>query len=86
MIISFAPTTSFHLTFIQRIKRRFLAHFLKSMRDFDSVEDDEESGIPGPDHRPLLEELFGSLWGEDDSDGTPVDDQAVGIGEGQIIG
>jgi len=70
MIILFAPTISLHLSFIQRIKQRFLGHFLKSMRDFaessgdglgDSIEDDEESGIPGPDYRLLLEELFGSL-------------------------
>ena len=33
MIVSFAPTISFHLTLIQRIKQRFLGHFLKSMRD-----------------------------------------------------
>jgi len=95
MIILFAPTTSFHLTFIQCIKQRFLGHFLKSMRDFadssrdglgDNVEDDEESGIPGPDYWLLLEELFGSLCGEDDSDSTLVDDQVVSIGESQIIG
>jgi hypothetical protein len=68
MIISFAPTTSFHLTFIQCIKQQFLGCFLKLMRDFaessgdglgDSVEDDEESGIPEPDYWLLLEELFG---------------------------
>ena len=95
MIILFAPTTSFHLTFIQCIKQRFLGHFLKSMRDFadssrdglgDNVEDDEESGIPGPDYWLLLEELFGSLCGEDDLDSTLVDDQVVSIGESQIIG
>jgi len=95
MIISFAPTTSFHLTFIQRIKQWFLGCFLKLMRDFaessgdglgDSIEDDEESGIPGPDYQLLLEELFVSLCGEDDLDSTLVDDQAVSIGESQIIG
>jgi hypothetical protein len=95
MIISFAPTIPLQLTFIQRIKQRFLGCFLKSMRDFaessrdglgDSVEDDEEGGIPEPDYRLLLEELFGSLCGEDDSDSTLVDDQAVSIGESQIIG
>jgi hypothetical protein len=94
MIILFAPTISFHLSFIQCIKQWFLGHFLKLMRDFaessrdvlgDSVEDDEESGIPGPDYQLLLEELFGSLCGEDDSDSTLVDDQAVSIGESQII-
>jgi len=94
MIISFAPTISLHLTFTQRIKQRFLGHFLKLMRDFaessgdglgDSIEDDEESGIPEPDYRLLLEVLFGSLCGEDDSDSTLVDDQVVSIGESQII-
>ena len=54
---------SFHLTFIQRIKQRFLGCFLKLMRDFsessgnglgDSVEDEEESGIPGPITRGFL--------------------------------
>jgi len=59
MIVSFAPTISFHLTFIQHIKQRFLGRFLKSMRDFaesggdglgDNIEDDEESGIPGPEY------------------------------------
>jgi hypothetical protein len=34
----------------------------------------------------LLEELFGSLCGEGDSDSTLVDDQVVSIGESQIIG
>ena len=95
MIVSFAPTISFHLTFIQRIKQWFLGRFLKLMRDFaessgdwlgDSVEDDEESGIPGPDYTQMLEELFGLLCGEDNSDSTLVDDQAVSIGESQIIG
>jgi hypothetical protein len=94
MIILFVPTTSFHLTFFQCIKQWFLGCFLKSMRDFaesigdwlgDSVEDDEESGIPGPDYWLLLEKLFGSLCGEDDLDSTLVDDQAVSIGESQII-
>ena len=61
--------------------------FAESNRDGlgDSIEDDEESGIPEPDYRLLLEELFGSLCGEDDSDSTLVDDQAVSIGESQII-
>jgi len=61
--------------------------FAESSRDWlgDSVEDDEESGIPGPDYWLLLEELFGSLCGEDDLDSTLVDDQAVSIGESQII-
>jgi len=86
MIVSFAPTISFHLTFIQCIKQRFLGHFLKSMRDFaessgdglgDNVEDDEESGIHRPDYAQLLEELFGSLCGEDDSDSTLVNDQGI---------
>jgi len=95
MIVSFAPTISFHLTFIQRIKQWFLGRFLKLMRDFaessgdglgDNIEDDEESGIPGPDYVQLLEELFGSLCGEDDSDSTLVNDQVVSIGESQIIG
>ena len=90
MIILFAPTISLHLSFIQRIKQWFLGCFLKLMRDFaesnrdglgDSIEDDEESGIPGPDYQLLLEELFGSLCGEDDSDSTLVNDQAVSIGE-----
>jgi hypothetical protein len=91
-IISFAPTF-FHLTLCQHIKRWFFGCFLKSMRDFaessgdwfgDSIEDDEESGIPGPDYRLLLE-MFGSLCGEGDSDSTLVGDQAVSIGENQII-
>jgi len=95
MIILFTPTTSFHLTFFQHIKQQFLGCFLKSMRDFaessrdwlgDSVEDDEESGIPGPDYWLLLEELFGSLCGEDDLDSTLVDDQVVSVRESQIIG
>jgi len=95
MIVSFAPTIFFHLTFIQRIKQRFLGCFLKSMRDFaessgdrlrDNVEDEEENGIPEPDYTQMLEELFGSLCGEDDSDSTLVNDQAVSIGESQIIG
>jgi len=34
----------------------------------------------------LLEELFGLLCEEDDLDSTLVDDQAVSIGESQIIG
>jgi hypothetical protein len=77
MIILFVPTISLHLTFIQHIKQWFLSHFLKLMRDFaessgdglgDSIEGDGESGIPGPDYQLLLEELFGSLCGEDDSD------------------
>ena len=64
------------------------------MRDFsensgdwlgDSIENDEESGIPGPDYWLLLEELFGLLCEEDDLDSTLVDDQAVSIGESQII-
>jgi len=59
MIILFALTTFFHLTFFQHIKQWFLGCFLKLMRDFaessgdwlgDSVEDDEENGIPGPDY------------------------------------
>jgi hypothetical protein len=95
MIVSFAPTISFHLTFFQRIKQRFFGHFLKLMRDFaessgdglgDIIEDDEESGMPGPDYAQLLGELFRSLCGEDDSDSTLVNDQAVSIGESQIIG
>ena len=95
MIVSFAPTISFHLTFIQCIKQRFLGRFLKSMRVFaessrdglgDNVENDEESGIPRPEYTQLLEELFGSLCGEDNSDSTLVNDQAVSIGESQIIG
>jgi hypothetical protein len=95
MIVSFTPTISFHLTLIQRIKQRFLGCFLKSMRDFaessrdrlgDNVENDEENGIPGPDYAQMLEELFGSLCGEDNSDSTLVNDQAVSIGESQIIG
>jgi len=54
------------------------------MRDFaersrdglgDIIEDDEESGMPGPDYVQLLEELFGSLCGEDDSGSTLVNDQ-----------
>ena len=52
----------------------------------DDTEGDEESGIPGPDYMQLLEELFGLLCGEDDSDSTLVDDQAVSIVESQIIG
>jgi len=49
------------------------------MRDFaessgdrlrDNVEDEEENGIPGPDYAQMLEELFGSLCGEDNSDST----------------
>jgi len=64
------------------------------MRDFaessgdgfgDIIEDDEESGIPGPDYAQLLEELFRLLCGEDDSDSTLVNDQVVSIGESQII-
>src|SRR6266436_2553009 len=95
MIVSFAPTIFFHLTFIQRIKQRFLGHFLKLMRDFaessgdrlgDNLKDDEENGIPGPDYAQVLEELFRSLCGEDDSDSTLVNAQAVSIGESQIIG
>ena len=95
MIVLFAPTISFHLTLIQCIKQRFLGRFLKSMRDFaessrdrlrDNVEDDEENGILGPDYAQMLEELFGLLCGEDDSDSTLVNDQAVSIGESQIIG
>jgi len=95
MIVSFVPTIFFHLTFIQRINQRFLGRFLKSMRDFaessrdrlgDNVEDDEENGIPRPDYTQVLEEMFGSLCGEDDSDSTLVNDQAVSIGVSQIIG
>jgi len=63
MIILFAPTISLHLTFIQCIKQHFLGRFLKLMRDLaessgnglgDSVEDEEESGIPGPITRGFL--------------------------------
>jgi hypothetical protein len=95
MIVSFAPIILFHLTFIQCIKQWFLGCFLKSMRDFaessgdrlrDNIEDDEENGIPGPDYAQMLEELFGSLCGEDNSDSTLVNDQVVSIGESQIIG
>ena len=95
MIVLFAPTISFHLTFIQCIKQQFLGHFLKLMRDFtessedgleDNVKDDEESGIPRPEYMQLLEELFGLLCGENNSDSTLVNDQAVSIGESQIIG
>ena len=94
MIVLFVPAIFFHLTFIQRIKQWFLGHFLKLMRDFaessrdrlrDDVEDDEENGIPRPDYAQMLEELFGSLCGEDNSDSTLVNDQAVSIGESQII-
>ena len=100
MIVSFSPTM-FQLSFLQRFKQRVFGRFLKSMRDFskeegisfedqmlngDDAEEDEERGIPGPDYAQLFEELFGSLYGEDDSDSTLVDDQAVSIGENQIIG
>ena len=99
MIVSFA-LTMFQLSFLQRIKQCVFGWFLKLMRDFsedgrvpfmdqihngDDVERQEESGIPGPDYMQLLEELFGSLCGEDDSDSTLVDNQAVSIGESQII-
>src|SRR6266436_1398963 len=100
MIVSFSPTM-FQLSILQRIKQRIFGRFLKSMRDFskeggipfedqiqngDDVEEDGESGISGPDYAQLLEELFGSLCGEDDSDSTLVDDEAVSIGESQIVG
>ena len=52
----------------------------------EMTEGDEESGIPGPGYMQLLEELFGSLCGEDDSDSTLVDDQVISIRESQIIG
>ena len=52
----------------------------------DDAEEDEERGIPRPDYVQLLEVLFGSLCGEDDSDSTLVNDPAVSIGESQIIG
>ena len=95
MIVSFSPTM-FWLSFLQHIKWCVFGWFLKLMRDFseegiedqiwngDDVEGDEESGIPRPDYMQLLEELFGLLCGEDDSDST-LDDQAVSIGESQII-
>jgi len=90
----------FQLSILQRIKQRIFGRFLKvdeglskeggflwrSDSDGDDVEEDGESGISGPDYAQLLEELFGSLCGEDDSDSTLVDDQAVSIGESQIIG
>ena len=63
VIVSFAPTIFFHLTFIQHIKQRFLGRFLKSMRDFA-----ESSGDGLGDSIEGDEELFGSLCGEDDSD------------------
>ena len=100
MIVSFSPTM-FQLSILQRIKQRIFGRFLKSMRDFskeggipfedqiqngDDAEEDGESGISGPDYAQLLEELFGSLCGEDDSDSTLVDDEAVSIGESQIVG
>ncbi|KIM76119.1 hypothetical protein PILCRDRAFT_13027 [Piloderma croceum F 1598] len=100
MIVSFSPTM-FQLSLLQRIKQHVFGQFLKSMRDFskeggipfedqiwngDDTEEDEERGIPGPDYAQLLEELFRSLCGEDDSDSTLVSDQAVSIWESQIIG
>ena len=100
MLVSFSPIM-FQLSLFQRIKQHVCGRFLKSMRDFsmegripledqvwngDDAEEDEESGIPGPDYVQLLEELFGSLCGEDDSDSTLVNDQAISIGESQIIG
>ena len=60
--------------------------FEDQVQNGDDAEEDGESGIPGPDYAQLLEELFGSLCGEDDSDSTLVNDQAVSIGESQIIG
>ena len=99
MIVSFS-LTMFQLSLFQCIKKHVFGQFLKSMRDFsegripledqiqngDGTEEDEESGIPGPDYVQLLEELFRSLCGEDDSDSTLVNDQAISIGESQIIG
>ena len=99
MIVLFA-LTMFRLSLLQCIKQCVFGQFLKSMRDFfedgrvpfmdqihngDDAEREEESGIPGPDYVQLLEVLFGSLCGEDGSDSTLVDDQAVSIGESQII-
>ena len=84
MIVSFSPTM-FQLSFLQRIKQCVFGQFLKSMRDFsregripfedpiqngNDAEGDEESGVRGPDYVQLLEELFGSLCREDDSDST----------------
>jgi hypothetical protein len=98
MIVLFAPTM-FWLSFLQCIKQCVFGRFLRSTRDFsedgrvlfrDPIHngDDAEkegSGMPGPDYVQLLEELFGSLCGEDGFDSTLVDDQAVRIGESQII-
>jgi len=56
------------------------------VQNADDTEEDEESRIPGPDYVQLLEELFGSLCGEDNSDSTLVNDQVISIGESQIIG
>ena len=100
MIVSFSPTM-FQLSLFQCIKQHVFGWFLKLMRDFckegripledqvqnaDDTEEDEESRIPGPDYVQLLEELFGSLCGEDNSDSTLVNDQVISIGESQIIG
>ena len=100
MIVSFSPTM-FQLSFLQCIKQHVLGQFLKLMGHFskeerilledqiwngDDAEEDEENGIPGPDYAQLLEELFGLLCGEGDSDSTLVNDQVISIGESQIIG
>ena len=98
MIVLFTPTM-FQLSFLQCIKWCVFGWFLRSMRNFfegrvpfedqiwngDDAEGGEESGIPGPDYMQLLEEVFGLLCGEDESDSTLVDNQAVSIGESQII-
>ena len=59
--------------------------FMDKIHNGDDVKREEESGILGPDYVQLLEELFGLLYGEDGPDSTLVDDQAVSIGESQII-
>ncbi len=79
MIVLFIPTM-FWLSFLQHIKRCVFGQFLRSMRDLseqgrvpfedqiqngDDAEGEEESGIPGPDYMQL-EEVFGSLCGEDE--------------------
>jgi len=80
MIVLFIPTM-FQLSFLQCIKHCVFGQFLRSMRDLseqgrvpfedqiqngDDAEGEEESGIPGPDYMQL-EEVFGSLCGEDES-------------------
>jgi len=83
MIVSFSPTM-FQLSLLQHIKQRFLDGSSSQWGTFSKeggipLEDRVQNGMTQrrmregdsrADYAQLLEELFGSLCGEDDSDST----------------